>query len=152
MIYALSWYIQDFLLVLGTGKVLVPEVFLLSMVFLSLYRPGGGVEIIWWAFFGGVLWDLRWLGFPGISSLFYLTAILTSRWVWYSLPASGRTVPVFALILWSANLPISLLRIYLGGARGASVFAAYLLQQSYILPLVLLAGLAYGWRVKNTDA
>jgi hypothetical protein len=57
MIYALSWYIQDFLLVLGTGKVLVPEVFLLSMVFLSLYRPGGGVEIIWWAFFGGVLWE-----------------------------------------------------------------------------------------------
>jgi cell shape-determining protein MreD len=99
MIYALSWYIQDFLLVLGTGKVLVPEVFLLSMVFLSLYRPGGGVEIIWWAFFGGVLWDLRWLGFPGISSLFYLTAIITSRWVWYSLPASGKTVTVFSLIL-----------------------------------------------------
>ena len=151
MIYVLSWYVQDFLWVLGTGKVLVPEIFLMTLVFLAIYKPGSGVGILWGAFLGGIVWDLRWMGFPGITSLLYVITLMTVRWIWYSLPLSGRTVTVFGVALWCANLPISMVRIFLWGARGGAIVHAYLAQQSYILPLVLLACAAYAWRLKNTD-
>ena len=152
MIYVISWYIQDFLWVLGSGKVLVPEIFLLILVFLSLRGPSRGVEILWAGFLGGILWDLRWIGFPGLSSLFYVVTLLMSRWAWFSLPVSGRTVPVFGAILWAAIFPVSVVRIFMGGARGLGIFTTYFLQQSYLLPLVLFASLIYGWRLKNSDA
>jgi rod shape-determining protein MreD len=152
VIYGLAWYIQDFLWVLGTGKVIVPEFFLLILIVLSLREPSRGVEILWAGFLGGILWDLRWIGFPGLSSLFYVVTILMSRWAWFSLPISGRTMPVFGMILWAAFFPVSILRIFMGGARGLGILATYFLQQSYLLPLVLFASLLFRWRRKNSDA
>ena len=151
MIYLFSWYMQDFLWILSSGKVLVPEVFLLTLVFLSLYSSEDGVRTVWAAFLGGVLWDLRWTGFPGITSLFYVTTIMVVRWLWYSLPVSGRTISLFGLLLWAANMPVAIGRIYLWGARGLSILQAYLIQQSHIVPLVLLGCAAYAWMRKNRD-
>lgn len=151
MIYLISWYTQNFLWVLGRGKVIVPEVFLATLVFISLRYSSRGLEVLWAAFLGGVFWDLRWVGFPGLSSLFYVTTILMARWTWLSLPASGRTVPVFAMILWASFFPITAVRIYMGGSRGIGVLGAYFLQQSYLLPLVLFASLIFAWRMKNSD-
>ncbi|NLA91463.1 MAG: hypothetical protein GX843_07525 [Synergistaceae bacterium] len=151
MIYAAAWYTQDFLWVLAAGKVLMPELFLMTLVFVSLQNELKGVEILWASFLGGILWDLRWIGFPGLSSLFYVVTILMSRWAWFSLPQSGRTVSLFGAILWAGLFPISMVRIFMGGARGISILTTYFLQQSYLLPLVLLASLIYGWKLKNSD-
>ncbi len=151
MIYAGAWYVQDFLWVLAAGKALMPEFFLMTLVFISLQNESKGVEILWASFLGGILWDLRWVGFPGLSSLFYVVTILMSRWAWFSLPQSGRTPTLFGAILWAAFFPISVVRIFMGGARGIGILTTYLLQQSYLLPLVLLASLAYGWKLKNSD-
>lgn len=151
MTYLISWYAQDFLWVLGRGRVIIPEVFLATLIFISLRHPSRGVEVLWASFLGGLFWDLRWVGFPGLSSLFYVTTILMSRWTWLSLPASGRTAPVFAMILWASFFPISAVRIYMGGSRGIGVLGAYFLQQSYLLPLVLFASLIFVWRMKNSD-
>ncbi|GAB1485541.1 hypothetical protein MASR2M79_05880 [Aminivibrio sp.] len=121
MIYLLSWYAQDFLQVLGTGTALVPEVFLLTLVVLSVFRPEKGPEILWAAFFGGVLWDLRWVGFPGITSLLYGITLTAVQLFWNSLPVSGRTVPLFGASLLGASIPIALTRNLLSRYReGAS--------------------------------
>ncbi|MGI6784620.1 MAG: hypothetical protein ACOX5A_10465 [Aminivibrio sp.] len=151
MIYAGAWYLQDFLWVLTNGKAIVPELFLMALVIRALGNEGRGVEVLWAAFLGGMLWDLRWVGFPGLSSLFYVVTILMSRWAWFALPQSGRTPPLFGAALWAAFFPISAVRNFLGGARGAGILTTYFLQQSYLLPLVLLASLAYAWKLKNTD-
>ncbi len=151
MIYAAAWYVQDFLWVLASGKVLAPDFFLMTLVFISLRNEQKGLEILWASFLGGILWDLRWVGFPGLSSLFYVVTILLARWTWFSLPQSGRTVPLFGAALWAALFPIAVIRIFMGGARGIEVLAVYFLQQSYLLPLVLLASLAYKWKLKNSD-
>ncbi|NLB82858.1 MAG: hypothetical protein GX791_01300 [Synergistaceae bacterium] len=151
MIYLLSWYAQDFLQVLGTGTALVPEVFLLTLVVFSVFRPERGSEILWAAFFGGVLWDLRWVGFPGITSLVYGITLTAMQLFWNSLPVSGRTVPLFGASLLGASIPIALTRIFLSGHREGGVFTAWLLQQSYMLPLLLLACALYAWRLKNID-
>lgn len=152
MIYLASWYIQDFLWVLGAGKVLVPEIFLLSAVFLSLFQDEPAEKTVWCAFLGGLLWDLRWLGFPGVTSLVYVLTLMVIRWIWDFLPLPGKTVHMFALLLWSSNVPVSLVRIFLWGLRGSAILGEYLLQQSYILPLVLLASAGYAWRLKKRDA
>ena len=152
MIYLLSWYAQDFLQVLGTGTALVPEVFLLTLVVLSVFRPEKGSEILWAAFLGGIVWDLRWVGFPGITSLVYGITLTAVQFFWNSLPVSGRTVPLFGASLLAASIPIALTRIFLSGYREGGVFMAWLLQQSYMLPLLLLACALYAWRLKNSDA
>ena len=151
MIYFLSWYTQDFLQVLGTGTALVPEVFLLTLVVLSVFRPEKESEILWVAFIGGVLWDLRWVGFPGITSLVYGITLTALHWFWNSLPISGRTVHIYGAALLAASIPIALTRIFLSGLRGGDLFMAWLLQQSYMLPLLLLACALYSWRLKNRD-
>ena len=121
VIYLFSWYVQDFLWVLGAGRVLIPEVFFLVLVFLALYNSENGVCTIWAAFFGGVLWDLRWTGVPGITSLAYVAMLMLVRWVWHSLPAQGRTILLFGVLLWSANVPVAFGRILLWRARGSDV-------------------------------
>ena len=151
MIYVGAWYLQDFLWVLTNGKAIVPELFLMTLVIRALGNEGRGVEVLWAAFLGGMLWDLRWVGFPGLSSLFYVVTILMSRWAWFALPQSGRTPSLFGTALWAAFFPISAARNFLGGARGAGILTTYFLQQSYLLPLVLLASLAYAWKLKNSD-
>lgn len=151
MIYLLSWYIQDFLHVLGTGTALVPEVFLLTLIVLSVFAPRRGTEILWVAFIGGVAWDLRWVGFPGITSLVYGITLTALQWFWNSLPLSGRTVHLFGAALLAASIPIALTRIFLSGLRGSDLFMAWLLQQSYMLPLLLLACVLYSWRLRNRD-
>jgi len=151
VIYLLSWYVQDFLWILSSGKVLVPEVYLLALVFLSMFRTEDGVRTVWAAFIGGVLWDLRWTGLPGATSLLYVTTLMLVRWLWRSIPATGRTISLFGLLLWFSNMPITLARLFLWGARGLSILQAYLVQQSHIVPLVLLGCAAYAWRSKNQD-
>ena len=123
MIYLLSWYVQDFLWILSSGKVLVPEIYLLALVFLSMFRTEDGVRTVWAAFIGGVLWDLRWTGLPGATSLLYVTTLMLVRWLWRSIPATGRTISLFGLLLWFSNMPITLARLFLWGARGLSILA-----------------------------
>jgi rod shape-determining protein MreD len=152
MIYGIVWYVQDFLWVLGAGKILIPEIFLILLVVLSMWKQEKGEERYWAAFIGGVLWDLRWLGFPGPTALIYVLTIMAVRWIWLMVPVSGRTVLLFGAILWCALLPVSLLRILLWGLRGGTVFMTYLLQQSYNLPIVLFACALYAWKLKNSNA
>lgn len=151
MTYILSWYIQDFLWVLGTGKILIPEIYLITLVLLSIGGRDSGEKLYWSACIGGILWDLRWLGFPGPTALVYLLTLMTVRWVWLMVPISGRTVLFFGLTLWCSFIPISVLRILLWGLRGWVAVTTYLLQQSYNLPIILFACVYYTWKLKNRD-
>jgi len=151
MTYFISWYIQDFLRVFSSGHFLVPEIFLLALLYIALVDEEKGVLSFWVGFIGGLLWDLRWPGVPGLSSGVYVFSVLIVRWVWFSLPSPGRTVPVFGLLLWSGHLLITFIRLLMWGLREQEILKTFVVQQAVLIPMVMLACLLYVWRMNQDD-
>ena len=135
--FVLLWLLQDLLTVLLGGRMQVPELFLLGLVF-RLLTDGGEDRLwaIWSAFVGGLLWDLRWIGIPGFFTLGYVVVVMLVLWVWDAIPAHGQTFPVVAALLEASQLIPPLLPVLiLGGDTGGGFFLA---QQLYALPALLL--------------
>jgi rod shape-determining protein MreD len=137
MIHAVSWILQDLLVVLTAGTLQIPEIFLLSLTYGLLTKDrDAGVGVIWAAFAGGLLWDLRWVGIPGFFTLSYVGVVLVVIWVWNALPLPGRTPSVAFFLFWAAQLlPSALLFLIPGRGAGWSLFAA---RQMFAVPLSLL--------------
>ena len=105
---------------------------------------------IWTAFFGGLLWDLRWIGIPGFFTLGYVCAVMLILWAWNAIPVQGRTSMVFFTLLEVTQLLPPLLPVLIfGGDRGGAFFV---LQQVLALPLVLLCVYRYSRRMKELHA
>jgi hypothetical protein len=144
------WLLQDFLAVLASGPLMIPELFLVLMLYRSLYRSESFSATVWSTFLGGVIFDLRWLGFPGVTSFLSVSILLVGRWVWLTLPSSGRTIGLTAFFLWAGQSLVSLARLVLWGLPIEDVFRTMLQQQGYLLPVVgivcvLIAHLERKW-------
>ena len=137
--FVILWVLQDFLTVLLGGRMQVPELFLLGIVFrLVTTEKDGGDRLwaIWSAFAGGLMWDLRWVGIPGFFTLGYVVVVLIVLWVWSAVPTHGQTVLVaMALMEASQIIPPLLPVLALGGSTGWGFFLA---QQAYSMPALLL--------------
>lgn len=151
MLSILLWLLQDLLAVLFWGGVQVPEVFLLAVAYRLLSEEGEDrLWAIWTAFFGGLFWDLRWIGIPGFFTLGYVCVVMFVLWVWNFLPSQGRTPMVLFVLLEATQLLPPLLPVLiLGGEKGGIFFA---LQQVFALPLVLLCTYRYSKRMKELHA
>jgi hypothetical protein len=95
MYIAVSWLFQDFLQVFLSQNIPVPEYFLLFLLFRVLLQEENDKTAVWVAFTGGILWDLRWTGLPGLSSGLYVFVVLLISWLWHLFPATGRMTWVF---------------------------------------------------------
>ena len=138
----LLWLLQDFLTVLFGGRMQIPELFLLGVVF-RLLTDGSEDRLwaIWSAFIGGLLWDLRWVGIPGFFILGYVVVVMLVLWVWNAIPSQGQTLPVAMALLEASQLIPPLLPVLaLGGNTGWEFFFT---QQIYALPSLLLCLFLY---------
>ena len=62
------WLLQDFVQLLLMGICMVPDVFLLTALFMALLpdtTKERQTKLVWAAFIGGLIWDLRWTNLPG---------------------------------------------------------------------------------------
>lgn len=137
MFFAVLWLVQDMLTVLLWGVTQVPELFLTGIVCGLLCSDGDdNLRAVWSAFAGGLLWDLRWIGAPGLFAIGYVAVVMIVLWVWNSLPVSGRTLGVVFMLLELAQILPSLLPVFvLGGWTGESFFIR---QQLLALPVLML--------------
>ncbi|MDR1979955.1 MAG: hypothetical protein LBQ42_14590 [Synergistaceae bacterium] len=153
MIYAFFWLVQDLLTVLTFGAMQIPEIFLLCLVYRLLTQDWeGNVPLIWAAFLGGLLWDLRWVGIPGFFTLSYVGVVMVVLWIWNTLPVSGRTPLVIFFLFWTAqSIPATLSAFVLGRINQASwmFFAA---QQGCAVPVALLGAFFYVHHEKGQNA
>lgn len=97
----LSLLARDLLQVAFSGTVLVPDLALLALVWLSVFRCEEPGSLFIHAFWVGLLWDLRWTGVPGMTSASYVMVTAVTAWVWSSLPPGRRTNPVL-FFFWSS--------------------------------------------------
>ena len=147
------WLTQDLLTVLTYGTVRMPEIFLLYLVY-RLFTGGRDVyvSVIWCAFFGGLLWDLRWVGIP-FFTLCYVVVVMGVMWVWNTLPSSGRTAFIIIILFWAAQLlPAVLSVLVLDRKAGNLSWALFGVQQGCAAPVSLLSAFFYFQHGKNRNA
>ena len=103
---AAVWLLQDLLQLLAMGIIIIPELFLLTVAYEIVSGSLSQARIcmlIWIAFIGGLIWDLRWVTFPGMSSLANLTSVLAIYTVWNRTPITGRSVLMFGMLACAAH-------------------------------------------------
>jgi rod shape-determining protein MreD len=154
MIYVFFWLLQDFLTVLTFGTMQMPEIFLLCLVYRFLTQDWEvNVSLIWAAFFGGLLWDLRWVGVPGFFALSYVGVVMLVLWVWNTLPASGRTPFIIFLLFWTAQaIPAVFSTLLLGRDVSPAKWTLFAAQQGCAVPVALLGAFFYFQHEKGKNA
>ena len=147
------WLIQHLLTVLMSGTVRMPEIFLLYLVYkLFTGDRDDYVSVIWIAFFGGLLWDLRWVGIP-FFTLCYVVVVMMVMSVWNTLPSSGRTMFVIFFLFWTAQLlPAVLSVLVLEREAGNLSWTHFGVQQGCAVPVSLLSAFFYFHHGKNRNA
>jgi len=149
MMYCFFWLLQDFLTVLTEGAMRVPEIFLLCLVYRLLTKGRGiNVFIIWMAFVGGLVWDLRWIGIPGFFTLSYVGVVMIVLGLWNTLPASGRAPFLVFFLFWGAQLLPTVLSILVLERNVESRWMLFCVQQGCAVPLSLLSAFLYVQREK----
>jgi len=150
---AVIWLVQDLLQVLAMGFMLVPEFFLLMLAYGIVSGSLRHERIslwIWFAFAGGLLWDLRWAASPGMSALINVGAVIVIYAVWNRTPLAGRGVFLFA-VLGGATQFLSGLAHYLAWATPShAAVRMFIIQQLLSIPAIALLSMIYAFR--RTDA
>jgi cell shape-determining protein MreD len=146
--FAAFWLIQDLVAVTSSDVLLAPAFFIFYVIYHLLSRSEeNSVSHIWIAFAGGLLWDFRHVGTPGFFAFFYVLSLLIASWIWRVLPNSGRTVPIFILILWGTQLPSVTANLMLWGVHGETFVEILLVQLGYALPIAAVFALFYAKRM-----
>jgi len=144
------WLVQDLLTVLMSGILRVPEFFLLALVYrLLTCERDAYVSCIWIAFFGGLLWDLRWVGIP-FFTICYVVVIMAILAFWNTIPVSGRTMLIVFSLFWSAQLlPAVLSVLVLERGTGSVSWTLFFVQQGITVPISFLSAFFYFQHEKN---
>ncbi len=107
------WYLQDILQVFGEGHFFAPPLFLVMVLLLMSSERYDHPGLIWFAFLGGVLWDIRWTGLVGMTGGVYAVFATFFSFLWHSMPDTGKNRTVFFTFLMVAHLIIGGLRYIL---------------------------------------
>jgi len=150
LLLIILWILQDLLTVLFGGVMQLPELFLMGIVYkLIAEEREDKLWAIWTAFFGGLLWDLRWVGVPGFFTLGYVAVVALILWAWRVIPVHGRTLWVVFLLLESSQFIPNLVPVLiLGGSTGGSFFIS---QQIYALPALLICLYLYAKQAEQQE-
>jgi len=138
---AIVWLLQDLLQLLAMGIILVPEFFLLVVAYEVVsgsLNPARICVLIWIAFAGGIVWDLRWVTFPGMSGLVNSLSVLAVYTVWNRTPVTGRSVFMFGLLAAAAHFISGVVRYLAWAAPGEAALRLFLIQQLLGVPILAL--------------
>ncbi|MDR1915892.1 MAG: hypothetical protein LBQ58_04885 [Synergistaceae bacterium] len=153
IVSALVWLLQDLMQVLAMGFMLVPEFFLMVVAYKIVSGPMWQTRIalwIWFSFFGGVLWDLRWGTSPGMSALINASAVTLLYAVWNRTPAGGRSALLFAALAGGIHVMSGITRYLAWAVPSHAAVRMFLIQQLLCIPV--LAALCMMYAFKRPDA
>lgn len=138
MTLALIWLLQDILQVLATETFVVPDLFLLALLARGASQRLTPQTLLWSAFAGGLLWDARWTGLLGFSSLLYVVAVWLFLSLWGRIPQAGRSSVLLGFVAFGLHLFVGLGHFFSWGDT-ATTEPLFVNQQILALPAVVLA-------------
>jgi hypothetical protein len=153
IVSAIVWLVQDFLQVLLTRLILAPEIFLLVALYMFISEPLHQRRVagwIWFVFCGGVLWDLRWASFAGMSGLLNVAALVGVYWIWDRTPIGGRNAALFAAIAGSAHLFSGAAHYIVWALPGQAAMRTFAIQQLLMIPVLALLCMIYAFKASKT--
>lgn len=145
------WLMQDIAQVLAMGFCLTPDFFLMAVLFYALSpnaTKGRQSLLIWVAFLGGLLWDLRWTNLPGMTAAINSFAVTASCLIWAKTPAQGRSAPLFGAFLAASQLLSSLVYYLLWTVSNQVGVRQLIVQLLLSVPVVLITSLLY-WKISD---
>lgn len=148
---AAVWYLQDLLQVTFSGRFLVPDIFFLFVIFRIAVVTRDVPAVVWPAFLGGLVWDLRWTALPGLTAAAYAFSAAACVLVWNHIPDSGRTPRLFLTLAICGHLFIGLARFLAWGESRSDLFGVFALQQIAALPVILAVLLVVSARLAGSD-
>ncbi len=148
---AAVWFLQDILQVLLSGRFLAPDIFLLYILFRMARTSGDVPSIVWGAFAGGLLWDLRWTTLPGLTASLYSLFAAACMVVWNHIPGSGRNPTLFLLLALSSQAITGLVRFLTWGSSRDVLAGVFVVQLLSSIPFLVLAALAVSSGAEETD-
>ncbi|MDR2779683.1 MAG: hypothetical protein LBB28_00995 [Synergistaceae bacterium] len=146
---AVIWLFQDLIQVLAMGFMLVPEFFLLMLVYgvvTGSLRPGRVSAWIWFGLYGGMMWDLRWASSPGVSGLINVIAVAVIYMVWNRTPLAGRGSLLFAMLAGAAHFLSGIAHYLAWAAPGGAAVRMFMIQQLLGVPALILLCVVYAFR------
>jgi len=153
-IAAVIWLVQDFMQVFSMGICIVPDIFLFSVLLLAL-TPGSGTgrqsALIWAAFAGGLLWDLRWTNLPGLTAAINGAAVAAACHIWHKVPAQARTVTLFVIISGCAHLLSGIIHFCFWTIPSQAAIRQLAVQQLLAVPALIVVSLVF-WRLSDKHA
>ncbi|NLW61523.1 MAG: hypothetical protein GX056_03845 [Synergistaceae bacterium] len=154
MIYLIAiWLLQDFVQVFLMGFFIVPNIYLMLLLMISLLpatRKEKQIILIWAAFAGGLIWDFRWTNLPGMTAALNAGLVAAACFLWYKIPAQGRTVVFFTFILIASILISGFAHFALWTVPSQVALRQFFVQQLLGVPLVIVFSLIY-WKVSDRN-
>lgn len=148
----LVWLAQDMSQVLGMGFLLVPEIFLLLLLFRSTIATAHGQDVtqhIWGVFLGGLIWDFRWTGLPGLSAVLNTIALLLVVWLWRRTPPAGRTGRWFVILTILAHFFVGVAHYFTWKIPSDTALRLFLIQQLLMFPVLAVFYLLFLWKMQD---
>jgi hypothetical protein len=149
---AVVWLLQDLSQALAMGIMLVPEFFLLMLVYGIVSSPIRQERIslwIWFAFAGGILWDFRWAASPGMSSLINVGTVIAVYALWNRTPLAGRGAFLLAVIGGAAHFISGMIHYLAWATPSHAAVRMFIIQQLLGVPALALMCLIYAFRKTN---
>lgn len=147
ILLSLIWLLQDFAQLLLMGICMIPDVFLLTILFIALLPEKSKEEqskLVWIAFFGGLLWDLRWTNLPGLTSAISGGVIGLACFIWQKLPAIGRTPLAFMAVSAFCELVYALGHYFFWTIPSQSALRQFIVQQLIAVPVIIIFAWLFG--------
>ena len=131
------------------GICIVPDVFLMTALFMALLPGVSGerqTKLVWAAFVGGLLWDLRWTNLPGLSAAIGGGVLGLICFLWYKTPAQGRTAGTFTVFAVLTHLLYSVIHFFFWTMPSGSAVRQLAVQQLMAVPVIAVFSWLF-WKV-----
>lgn len=147
------WLLQDFAQLLLMGICVVPDVFLLTALFMSLLPGASGerqTQLVWAAFLGGLFWDLRWTNVPGLSAAIGGGLLGLACYFWYKTPVQGRTAGTFTVFAALSHLLYSVSHFFFWTMQSGTALRQLAVQQLMAVPVIAFFSWLF-WKVYSDN-
>lgn len=149
----LIFLFQNFLQVLVMGIFLVPDIFLLCAILFALLRGNdkdAQIILIWAAFVGGLIWDLRWTNLPGLTASFNGVAVSAAISFWQKTPVQGRTAMVFAFFIFATQSLSGVIHYIFWNVSTQAALRQFMVQQILSVPVLVILCFIF-WKVSERN-
>ncbi len=147
------WLLQDFAQLLLMGICIVPDAFLLTALLMALLPNTARerqVKLVWAAFVGGLIWDLRWTNLPGLTAAIGGGVIALACLLWQKTPVQGRTYVTFTIMSAGCELLYAGIHFFFWTIPSQTAVRQFIVQQLMAVPVIVFFSWLF-WKVSSRN-